>query len=361
MSNQKQPPSEPEKEARPPAPPPASPPGPFLEIERSSPVPSSAGADLKPVETFVREDVLPSYSDRRPTPAPPPPPVAPAPSPVTPPPAAQPPSAEGEAVEGVKAQLSALRSRNRLLKYLLIFLTLIVLMIAASIAFLYNKIAAFLPSGATYQSGAMESFSSEPPAPPRASSGGQFPSLGPSQGGSSLFLVKGPGGQSAGQGADQGWMLPLNQLSPQETAAINAAIAKYSQRPLVKEFLEDLKKDPKVGAAFADGKQPTIQDFMAVISNPASVQGLTMKYAVKPGFMALMMEFIADPAFKPVMGNMQGMIPSVPGQAVPQFPPPGAAGPSAQRAGAGEPRLDAGAIGAPAPARKVAPKTVPSP
>lgn len=290
--------------------------------------------------------------------------MTPQPSAPPPQPSAQTPASEGDAAECARAQLSALRSRNRLLKYLLIFLTLIVLMIAASIAFLYNKIAAFLPSGETYQSGAMESFSadpSDPSAPPRSSAGGRLPALGQPQGGSSLFLVKGPGGQAAGQGAAQAGMTPVNQLSAEETAAINAAIAKYSQRPLVKEFLEDLKKDPKVGAAFADGKQPTMQDFMAVIGNPASVQGLTMKYAAKPGFMDLMMEFIADPAFKPVMGNMQGMIPAVPGQPVPQLPPPVSAGPNDSGSESGEPRLDAGALGAPASKRKVAPKSVPAP
>jgi hypothetical protein len=146
------------------------------------------------------------------------------------------------------------------------------------------------------------------------------------------------------------------RISGEEAAALKAAMARYADRPLVKEFIADLRQDPVVGDSFAEGRQPDPADLMKVMGNPASVQRITMKYAGRPEFMALLLELMNDPAFKPLMGNMNGMVPSPPPGGRPGGPAP--APPSGP---GGEPRLDESAISGPAPARKVAPKTVPAP
>ena len=346
-------------------------------------MPPPGAAAFKPVETFERENVLPSFPDRKPAPAAPSSPVPPAPAPPSaaaappPPPAApQPPApasgrdqAEGDAVACAKEQLELMKKRNRLLKYLLLAVMVMVLMVAAAIALLYNKIASFFPSGETYQSGIMESFSADPAAALRAlpafgRSSGQAGAPPEGQGQSSLFMVKGPGGEGAGEGAVRGPIPQVPQLSKEEEAAMKAAMARYAERPLVKEFIEDLRLDPAVGDAFTKGRPPTPADFMKVLGNPDSVQRITMKYAGRPEFMPLMMEFINDPAFKPVMGAMNMQPASGPAAPRPGPSPfPGGEEPEEGESPfpGGEPRLDTKAIRGPASTRKVAPKTVPAP
>lgn len=423
MSNQEQPSSEPEKETqqsptrpsyppadeapappRPPAPPPppAAPPGPSLEIERDGAMPPPGPDSFRPVETFEREDVLPSFSDRKPAPAAPASPVPPVPAPPSspvspasavpappPPPAApqssrpdaprppaaparpQPPqepepaqtseapSSGGE--ETAALQLAALRSKNRMLKFILVALTGIILLIAGTVAFLYNKISSFFPSAEIYQSGAMDSFSSDPAAQLKAVLGGQSPAPTQGQPGSSLFLVKGADGDSGPGGP--GGLPGAAQISPEQAKAIKGALEKYADKPLVQEFFADLKKDPSYGSLF-NGNKPTPAVVMRMMNNPAAMQNVIMKYASRPEFMGLMMEFLNDPDLKPVLGGarMQAMqqLPAAP-QPVPVMPGAGEEPEETAPPSGGEPRLDTNAISGPASTRKVAPKTVPAP
>ncbi|HBE87616.1 MAG TPA: hypothetical protein DDW67_00540 [Elusimicrobia bacterium] len=245
-----------------------------------------------------------------------------------------------------------------MLKFILVALTGIILLIVGTAAFFYNKIASFFPSAELYQSGAMDSFSSEQAAQLKAVFGGQSPAPGQGQAGSSLFLVKGAGGAS-GPGGMQG----MPQISPEETEAIKRSLEKYADKPLVQEFFADLKKDPSYGPLFSGGK-PTPLLVARMMQNPAAIQNLVMKYASRPEFMGLMMEFLNDPDLKPVLGGarMQAMqqLPPAP-QPVPSMPQAGEEPEETAPPSGGEPRLDTNAISGPASTRKVAPKTVPAP
>ncbi len=384
----------------PPAPPPP-PSRPAVELERYERVPSPDAREERPVETFVREDVLPSFSDRRPA-VPPPPPAAPQeqsapppPRPAAPPPpgAARPvlpaPPSQSSAVpppppaaaqvqnappppvrsepdasqppeeDAAVRQLAALKARNKQLKFILAGLTGLVLLIAAAAAFLYNKIASFFPSEETYQSGAMESF------PENALKTDMAPPAGgPSapSGGSTLFLIRGGGGQG-----EPGLPAGLPRVTPQQMAGVSAAMAKYAERPLVKEFLADMNADPQL-AGILDPKKPDPAAYMKLMRNPAAMNRLLMKYAERPEFMALLMELVNDPAMKPLLsGAPAGPMPAgiMPPGPVPAGPPPARAGDGPSAPGPGpdgaEPRLDTGVISGTSAPRKVPVKPVPVP
>ncbi|HOI43422.1 MAG TPA: hypothetical protein PK523_10800, partial [Elusimicrobiales bacterium] len=377
-----------------PEPPP--PPRPSVELERYERVPSPDAKEARPVETFVREGVLPSFSDRRPAVPPPPPPPAAAPvQSATPPPqpAAPPPPGAARSVlptppspsssvpppppspappvrsepaapqapeeEAASRQLAALRARNKLLKFILAGLTGLVLLIAAAAAFLYNRIASFFPSAETYQSGAMETFPESPPEPGIAPPGN---ALSAPSGGSTLFLVRGEGGQG-----EPGLPAGLPRITPQQMAGVSAAMAKYAERPLVKEFLADMNADPQL-AGILDPKKPDPAAYMKLLQNPAAMNGLLMKYAERPEFMPLLMELVNDPAMKPLFsGTPMGAIPPgpIPAGPPPSSPPPLRAGDETSAPGpganGGEPRLDTGVISGTSAPRKVSVKPVPAP
>jgi len=379
----------------PPAPPPP-PSRPTVELERYERAPSPDAREERPVETFVREGVLPSFSDRRPAVPPPPPaapqvqnappppqpaappppgaarPVLPAPpspsSPVPPPPTAaaqvqnappppvrlEPAAPQPPEEDAAVRQLAALRARNKLLKFVLAGLTGLVLLIAAAAAFLYNRIASFFPAAETYQSDAMESFPENAPRPgmPPSADGPSAPS-----GGSTLFLIRGGGGQG-----EPGLPAGLPRITPQQMAGVSAAMAKYAERPLVKEFLADMKADPQF-AGILDPKKPDPAAYMKLLQNPAAMNSLLMKYAERPEFMPLLMELVNDPAMKPLFsGTPAGALVAAP---VPAGPPPARAGdgPAAPEPGVegGEPRLDTGVISGTSAPRKVSVKPVPVP
>ncbi|MEW5907323.1 MAG: hypothetical protein AB1734_11205, partial [Elusimicrobiota bacterium] len=299
--------------------------------------------------------------------APPPPPAGPRPAAPRPPaapasvqgPAPEPSShaEEGETLECAKAQLAGLRARNRLLKFMLVALTGVILLIAGSAVFFYNKLSSFFPAAELYQSGPMDSFSSDPAAQLKAVFGGQSPAPLQGQSGGSLFLVKSPDGSPA-PGAGPGGP----QISPEQAEAIKGALERYADKPLVQEFFADLKKDPSYGSLF-NGDKPTPAVVARMMSNPAAMQNIVMKYASRPEFMGLMMEFINDPAMKPVLGgvNIQAMpLPGGP-KPVQSSAPPAGERPEGAVPPSGEPRLDTNAISGTSAPRKVAPKTVPAP
>ncbi|HAU89948.1 MAG TPA: hypothetical protein DCW72_06900 [Elusimicrobia bacterium] len=117
---------------------------------------------------------------------------------------------------------------------------------------------------------------------------------------SSLGLFSGglPGAQGGLPGAQGG--LP-DMAASQEAAQ---ALFKYSDRPIVKEFIADLKKNPEMAAALAASKDGNPFAVLSTLRNAKGMDKLVMRYAARPEFLKLMMEVANDPELKPLMGGM---------------------------------------------------------
>ena len=89
------------------------------------------------------------------------------------------------------------------------------------------------------------------------------------------------------------------------------AINKYSDRPIVKEFLSDLKKEPEFQKAFkASGEHNPLAAMESIhkIKNMKKIMG---KYVMRPDFMKLMLDVMQDPEMKPLFKMMPGGMPSL--------------------------------------------------
>ncbi|MDD2806261.1 MAG: hypothetical protein PHV33_11960 [Elusimicrobiales bacterium] len=153
---------------------------------------------------------------------------------------------------------------------------------------------------------------------------------------------------------------PLNMSQEQRERAV-AAVTKYTERPIMKEFMAEIKRNPDVAAALAAtkaGGNPL--ELIAAAQNARGMEKVMMKYAMNPEFMKTMMEISNDPALKAFTGGMPGGL-QPQGQAVsiPAMPER-----SSDSDGDGEMTFDPSAIsGANPPAPAPAPRTkrVPSP
>ena len=159
---------------------------------------------------------------------------------------------------------------------------------------------------------------------------------------------------------------PAN-VDPAEMARVNQAISKYAERPVMKEFLSDLKKNPEVAEALARTKDGNPMALIIAAQNAKGLDKVMAKYVTRPDFMKTLMEIAGDPALKSVAGGMGVNMPAVPqGQpaGMPVVSVPQGPAQSGGSDGDGEPTLDPSAIsGAPAPQQPGSPraKSVPSP
>ena len=280
---------------------------------------------------------------------PPPPP----PRPQVPP---APPPAQDEAA--LRAELERARSRNKLLKIAASVLAVLFIVVASAAFYIYRKI--------SQTTEALEEAFRTPQPLVYGSEGGQLPRTGfgvaASTGmpASSLGMFSGSLG-----GGEQGQ--PGGISEAQAAGAVNA-LSKYADRPIVKEFLADLKRDPDGAKAMANAKGGNPMSMLAAMRGSKSLEKMMAKYATRPEFLALMMEVMRDPAVKPFMsavpGGLPPELPQAPGAARPQTGPQAVPAASAGE-GAGENAaeeegpmmLDTSAISgtsseAPAPARK---------
>ncbi|MCG2726933.1 MAG: hypothetical protein L6420_11905 [Elusimicrobia bacterium] len=97
-----------------------------------------------------------------------------------------------------------------------------------------------------------------------------------------------------------------------EQKKIIDAMNKYSERPIVKEFMNDLKKDPNFQKAL---EAKNSNNPMAVIGNINKIKNMKEivgKYAMRPDFMKLMLDIMRDTEMKPLFKMMPvGMTPGV--------------------------------------------------
>lgn len=253
----------------------------------------------------------------------------------------------------LRAELARVRNKNKALKIVAAILLSMFLVIAGGGYYIYRKVStAIAPFQDAFQGFAPVAAGYQPENRALPLVQGVYSST--SMPASSLGLFEGglPGGSQA------------EAPDPEQAERLLKALNKYADRPIVKEFLADLKKNPEVAAAFSSPKGVNPVAFMAAMQNirGKGMEKVMMKYAARPEFLKLMMEFMNDPELKPLLRNMPST-PGIPGMpqgtvvSVPTGRPPAEAQPSDED-GDGEMTFDPSVISgpakkAPAPAKKV--------
>ncbi|MDO8803570.1 MAG: hypothetical protein Q7R35_03990 [Elusimicrobiota bacterium] len=258
---------------------------------------------------------------------------------------------EGE----LRAELARVRSGNKTLKVVAAVLLSLFIVVAAVAFFVYRKIS-------TAKDAIEQVFQGFPQQPAvyqpenRSFPAAQGVYSSTSMPASSLGLFAGgmPGG-SAAEG-----------FAPEKSAEMLKAMNKYADRPIVKEFIADLKKNPEMAAAFAASKGGNPMAVIASMRGGGGIDKMMMKYVTRPEFMKLMMEVMSDPDMKPFMKNLpMGMgMPSgmPPGMSIPETSPgrPRASESPDEEEEGGEITFDPSAISGPAKQAPAASKKRPA-
>lgn len=274
------------------------------------------------------------------TPVPPPPPPQPAQAPKPP---------EQQAGE-LRAELAKVRSRSKLMTGIAVSLGIIFIILGGVVYVVYTKISA-----------AKENIEQVFRAMPAPAAGyqpenhmlaGEGVYTSTSMPASTLGLFSGgvPGGLPAG--------MPANFDMARGEQAVKA-MNKYANRPIVKEFLADLQKDPAMAEAFAASKGGNPFAVLSAAQNSKGMDKLMLKYSTRPEFLGLMMEVMNDPEMKPLMQGMPGGMPAAPRAAAPAQPAPRQQAEEEEEEG--EMTFDPSAISGPAKTSAVTTKKVPSP
>lgn len=252
--------------------------------------------------------------------------------------------------DGLREELARVRKRNKVLVTVAAVLGTVFVLAAGAAYVVYMKVSAA-------KENIEQAFASFPPPgqgyrPEAARLPGQGVALSTAMPRSSLGLFSGgmPGGQQS----------PIDLQASQEAAQ---ALFKYSDRPIVKEFIADLKRDPEMAAAFAANKEGNPFAVMMSVRNAKGMDKLVARYAARPEFLRLMMEVMNDPELKPLMNGLP------PGMGLPAGAPPARnvpviSAPAAQPAGQYEdeeediqfdPSAISGPAARPAPGARVPP------
>lgn len=262
------------------------------------------------------------------------------------------PADPAQADSDLRAELARVRNKNKTLKIVAAILLSMFLIIAAGGYYIYRKVStAIAPFQDAFQGFAPVAAGYQPenrtlPVPQGVYSSTSMPA-------SSLGLFSGglPGG-SQGSG-----------FTAQDGEQVFKAMSKYADRPIVKDFMADLRRNPDMAEAFKATKGGNPLDVIAKMQGARGMNKLIMKYASRPEFMKLMMEVMNDPEMRPVMKNMPGGMGLPAGMpqgtvvSVPAGDPPAEAQPSDED-GDGEMTFDPSVISgpakkAPAPSKKV--------
>lgn len=93
------------------------------------------------------------------------------------------------------------------------------------------------------------------------------------------------------------------EVKPGREELLRRAMTKYSDRPVVAEFLADLEKEPEAARILAGaiGKDPGAV-LSALKSEPGAYR-LAAKYMARPDFIKLMMEVRRDPELAPLFAE----------------------------------------------------------
>jgi preprotein translocase subunit SecG len=218
--------------------------------------------------------------------------------------------ADGGQAQEVNTELQKARSGNKILKIVAVVLAVLFLVMAGAAFYIYRKIA-------QTKNALEEVFNSSPSPFQQAGQSGDMPREG-------FAMFGGGGGQSSGLGLITGSPGGQSQFTAENGERVHAAMMKYAERPIVKEFIADLKKNPDMAKAFEQSKGNNPLVVISSIRNAKGMEAVVAKYAYRPEFLSLLMEVMKDPEIKPLLGGMPGM-----GGALSQAPvPPSAPAPA---------------------------------
>ncbi|HBB68077.1 MAG: hypothetical protein A2X28_05645 [Elusimicrobia bacterium GWA2_56_46] len=206
-------------------------------------------------------------------------------------------SAESAPGSETGAELARVRSRNKILKIAAAVLSVLFLSLLGAVIFLYLKVSAFrdvlMPQTETFQDSAFgageEALPPGLPAPFRVSS-----SSVPAPDGSALTVFTNSGEYAQEEGGIT--------LEDGERAA--KAFSRYAERPIVKAFMAELKKDPAFVQALKEKDANAPLAMMSSIQKSKGIQVLAAKFAMRRDFIPFMMEVMNDPDLKPLLGKL---------------------------------------------------------
>lgn len=219
--------------------------------------------------------------------------------------------------EAMSRELERLRAGNRRLKVVAGTLAAIFVVAAAAGYMVYRKIAAVAePMADAFQAfpaqpvpGAASGQNALPAIPGMPGGQGVQQSGASSPGGSSLGLFSGglPGSGTDAAGADPA-------VAQANARRAMRALSKYMDRPIVKRFLADLRRDPAVAAALGNKKNVNPIALVAAVRSSRYLNSLIIKYSTDPAFIQTMTEIASDPDIRAIAGSLPpGAMPQLPG------------------------------------------------
>lgn len=217
------------------------------------------------------------------------------PQPPPPPPPQGQPAPAGEA-ESLRAELAKSRRRNKVLVTVAAVIGTLLVLLAGAGYMIYMRLSEVSDSVAQ----TMRNFEAQqlPAMQPDGAFQGHGVSYSTSMPVSSLGLFSGgmPGGQQAA-------------FDPEQGERMFKAVQKYYDRPIVKEIMADLSKNPDMAAAFEGGRKGNPMAALMALQKAKGMEKVMMKYAARPEFMKLMMDVMSDPEIRPFMQGMPGGMP----------------------------------------------------
>ncbi|MDD5208586.1 MAG: hypothetical protein PHV36_04320 [Elusimicrobiales bacterium] len=140
-----------------------------------------------------------------------------------------------------------------------------------------------------------------------------------------FIMQTAPGAPGGGPGYGlSGSTDPASAAREERERRIAAAVAKYGSRPVVLEFMEDLKKDPCTSKVIEEEKITDMVGALSAARRAGCLDKLKVKYAFRPQFIKLMAEVMADPEVRPLLESAPEEQPAA---AAETAPPAGPAAP----------------------------------
>ena len=211
-------------------------------------------------------------------------------------------NAESPKDSGAAAELAKVRSNYKVFKIIAIVLSSLFVLLLCAAFLLYQKFSFLreflMPQTETMQDSAFRVGEEGVPGTRQAGIK-KFEQPAPAPGQSSLTVFT-----NAKEYADE----PA-AITAEDGIAATRVFEKYSDRPIVKDFLAELKKDPDFAKAIKAKDANNPMAMISSIQNAKTLQSVALKFSARKDFMPFMMEVMSDPALKPLisklpMGNM---------------------------------------------------------
>jgi len=206
---------------------------------------------------------------------------------------------------GGEAQASAVRPgpARRLFKAAAVVLVLLFLFALGGALFVFYRFSAMRealsPAGEIYQEAAYEEVPAALPAPARMYVSTQSSETSSLTGFISIKELAQQAAilrETAAGGTGNPAML--------DTGKAAAAALRYADRPIVRDFIAEAKKDPEFARALArmDPNDPLA--LARALEDIKGLEGMMLKFAMRKDFLPFVMEVTNDPEIKPMLGRL---------------------------------------------------------